>query len=149
MIRISHILCVVAAALSLGSLATVAYADGPRLQRRTGTERHLYPHRRRSFHEYMHYLATTFKKEQEAAKAPASSRAYDVLVGQPHNPQDPDIILVIEYKNWAASTTWAARRIEVSVRSKARWTPPARARQTALRSAPSWVRRTCRSPVLK
>jgi hypothetical protein len=50
----------------------------------------------------MHWLATTYKKQQEAAKAAGLITRYEVLLGQPHNPQDPDVILIIEYKNWAA-----------------------------------------------
>ena len=103
MIRISHILCVVAAALSLGSLATVAHADGRDYNdgpvQNVTFIRTVDGH----FDEYMHYLATTFKKEQEAAKAAGLITRYDVLVGQPHNPQDPDIILVIEYMGRSGS----------------------------------------------
>jgi hypothetical protein len=116
MIRISHILCVVAAALSLGSLATVAYADGRDYNdgpvQNVTFIRTVDGH----FDEYMHYLATTFKKEQEAAKAAGLITRYDVLVGQPHNPQDPDIILVIEYKNWAALDHLGSKTDEVSVK---------------------------------
>lgn len=54
------------------------------------------------FDDYMHFLATTFKKEQEAAKAAGLITRYEVVVAQPHNLQDADIILITEYKNWAA-----------------------------------------------
>jgi hypothetical protein len=50
----------------------------------------------------MHWLATTYKKQQEAAKAAGLITRYEVLVAQPHNPQDADVILVTEFKNWAA-----------------------------------------------
>jgi hypothetical protein len=50
----------------------------------------------------MHWLATTYKKQQEAAKAAGLITRYEVLVGQPHNAQDPDVILITVYKNWAA-----------------------------------------------
>src|SRR6202043_3459984 len=102
MIRISRILCAVGAVLSFGSLATVAYADG-RVYNDGPVQtvtfiRTVDGH----FDDYMHWLATTYKKQQEAAKAAGLITRYEVLVGQPHNAQDPDIILVIEYKNWAA-----------------------------------------------
>ena len=54
------------------------------------------------FDDYMHWLATTYKKQQEAAKAAGLILSDRVLVVEARNPQDPDIILVTEYKNWAA-----------------------------------------------
>jgi hypothetical protein len=54
------------------------------------------------FDDYMHWLATTYKKQQEAAKAAGLITSYRVLVVEARNPQDPDIILVTEFKNWAA-----------------------------------------------
>jgi hypothetical protein len=102
MIRISRILCAVGAVLSLGSLATVAYADGRDWNdgpiQNVSFIRTVDGH----FDDYMHWLATTYKKQQEAAKAAGLITRYEVLIGQPHNAQDPDIILITEYKNWAA-----------------------------------------------
>src|SRR5262252_11243259 len=102
MTRTSRILCAVGALLSLGSLATLAYADGRDWNdgpvQNVTFIRTVDGH----FDDYMHWLATTYKKQQEAAKAAGLITRYEVLVGQPHNPQDPDIILVTEYKNWAA-----------------------------------------------
>jgi hypothetical protein len=54
------------------------------------------------FDEYMHWLATGYKKQEEAAKAAGLILSYRVLLVEPLTPQDPDIILVTEYKNWAA-----------------------------------------------
>jgi len=54
------------------------------------------------FDDYMHWLATTYKKEQEAAMAAGLITKWRVLVVEARSPQDPDIILVTEYKNWAA-----------------------------------------------
>jgi len=54
------------------------------------------------FDDYMHWLATTYKKQEEAAKAAGLILSYRVLVVEARNPQDPDIILVTEFKNWAA-----------------------------------------------
>ena len=83
MIRISHVLCAVGAALSLGSLATVAYADGRDYNdgpvQNVTFVRTVDGH----FDEYVHYLATTFKKEQEAAKVAGLITRYEVLIGQP------------------------------------------------------------------
>jgi hypothetical protein len=54
------------------------------------------------FNDYMHWLATTYKQLQEAAKAAGLITTWRVLVVEARNPQDPDIILVTEFKNWAA-----------------------------------------------
>jgi hypothetical protein len=54
------------------------------------------------FDDYMHWLATAWKQQQEAAKKAGLILSYDVLVAEPRSPQDPDIFLVIRYKNWAA-----------------------------------------------
>src|SRR5580700_1360770 len=102
MIRITRILCAVGAVLSLSALATVAYADGRDYNdgpvQNVTFIRTVDGH----FDDYMHWLATTYKKQQEAAKAAGLITRYEVLVGQPHNAQDADIILITEYKNWAA-----------------------------------------------
>jgi hypothetical protein len=102
MTRISRILYAVGAVLSFGSLATVAYADGRDFNdgpvQNVTFIRTVDGH----FDDYMHWLATTYKKQQEAAKAAGFITRYEVLVGQPHNAQDADIILITEYKNWAA-----------------------------------------------
>jgi hypothetical protein len=102
MIRISRVLCAVGALVSFNLLATPAYADGRDWNdgpvQNVSFIRTVDGH----FDDYMHWLATTYKKQQEAAKAAGLITRYQVLVGQPHNQQDPDIILVTEYKNWAA-----------------------------------------------
>ena len=100
--RIRPILCAVVAALSFGSLGSVAYADGRDYNdgpvQNVSFIRTVDGH----FDDYMHWLATSYKKQQEAAKAAGLIISYQVLVAQPHNAQDADVILVTEYKNWAA-----------------------------------------------
>ncbi len=54
------------------------------------------------FDDYMQWLATTWRKQEEAAKKAGLILGYHVLIAEPHTAQDPDIILTIEYKNWAA-----------------------------------------------
>jgi hypothetical protein len=54
------------------------------------------------FDDYMQWLATTWKKQEEAAKKAGLILSYRVMVAEPHNATDPDIILTVEYKNWAA-----------------------------------------------
>lgn len=94
--------CAAGALLALASMTGVAYADGrdyndgPVLN--SAYIRTVDGH----FDDYMHWLATTYKKQQEAAKAAGLILSYRVLVVEARNPQDPDVILVTEYKNWAA-----------------------------------------------
>jgi hypothetical protein len=66
------------------------------------------------FDEYMHWLATTFRKEQEAAKAAGVITNYRVLIVEARTPQDPDIILVTEFKNWAALDHLGSKLDQVS-----------------------------------
>lgn len=54
------------------------------------------------FDDYMKYLDTTWKAEQEAAKKAGYIVSYKVITAQPRTENDPDIYLVITYKNWAA-----------------------------------------------
>jgi hypothetical protein len=116
MIRITRILCAVGAVLSFSSLATVAYADGRDYNdgpvQNVTFIRTVDGH----FDDYMHWLATTYKKQQEAAKAAGLITRYEVLVGQPHNPQDADIILITEYKNWAALDHLGSKLDQISAK---------------------------------
>jgi hypothetical protein len=54
------------------------------------------------FDDYMNYLATTWKPEQEAAKKAGYIISYRVVTVEPRGENDPDIYLVVNYKNWAA-----------------------------------------------
>jgi len=68
------------------------------------------------FDDYMHWLATTYKKQQDAAKAAGLITNWRVLVVEARSPQDPDIILVTEYKNWAALDHLGSKLDEVSTK---------------------------------
>jgi hypothetical protein len=102
MMRLTQGIGATAALLVLTTLTSTAYADGrdwndgPVIN--VASVRTVYGH----FDDYMHYLATTYKKEQEAAKRAGLILSYRVVVVEPRGPQDPDILLVTEYKNWAA-----------------------------------------------
>lgn len=52
--------------------------------------------------DYMKYLDTTWKASQEAAKKAGYITGYKVISVEPRGENDPDIYLVIYYKNWAA-----------------------------------------------
>jgi hypothetical protein len=67
------------------------------------------------FDDYMKWLATAWKKQEEAAKKAGLILSYRVMVAEPHNPNDPDIILMTEYKNWAALDGLGGKLDSVSV----------------------------------
>jgi len=54
------------------------------------------------FDEYMAWVASTWKKQEEAAKKAGYILGYEVLTVEPRSPDDPDVVLRITYKNWAA-----------------------------------------------
>jgi hypothetical protein len=54
------------------------------------------------FDDYMKWIDTTWKQEQEAGKKAGYIVSYQVLSVEPRGPDDPDLLLVITYKNWAA-----------------------------------------------
>ena len=61
------------------------------------------------FDDYIKYLDTTWKAEQEAAKKAGYIISYRVVTVEPRGENDPDIYLVINYKNWAAFDGATAR----------------------------------------
>jgi hypothetical protein len=54
------------------------------------------------FDDYMKFVSTKWKQEQEFAKKSGDVLSYEVLTVEPRTPDDPDILLVIYFKNWAA-----------------------------------------------
>jgi len=54
------------------------------------------------FDDYLKFLATTWKQTMEAEKKAGLILNYEVLTVEPRGADDPDIYLVITYKNWAA-----------------------------------------------
>jgi len=54
------------------------------------------------FDDYLKFLATTWKQQMEASKKAGLIVSYNVLTVQPRGPDDPDVYLVVTYKNWAA-----------------------------------------------
>jgi hypothetical protein len=100
--RITRALAATCALLSLPALSTVALADGrdwndgPVVN--VASIRTVDGH----FDDYVHWLATTWKKQQETAKAKGLITSYRVMVVEARTPNDPDILLITEFKNWAA-----------------------------------------------
>jgi hypothetical protein len=66
------------------------------------------------FDEYMSWLATTWKKLQEESKKRGYIVNYEVMTAEPRGPNDPDVLLVITYKNWAALDGSIAKGDEVA-----------------------------------
>jgi hypothetical protein len=54
------------------------------------------------FDEYMKYLATTYQDLLEEQKKAGLIVGYAVYGAQAGSPQEPDLILSVTYKNWAA-----------------------------------------------
>jgi hypothetical protein len=100
--RITRGFCTAGALIAAIALTTPAFADGrdwndgPVIN--VASIRTVDGH----FDDYMHWLATTYKKQQEAAKKAGIITRYRVVVIEPRGPNEPDILLVTEFKNWAA-----------------------------------------------
>jgi hypothetical protein len=94
------------AAMSLSSLAALAddhpYTQGPVVN--VAYIRTEYG----KTEDYLKYLANTWKPEQEAAKKAGLILSYRVITVEPRTENDADIVLVINYKNWAALDTLQA-----------------------------------------
>jgi len=94
--------CLCTALLFCAPLATITHADGRHFNDgpvvNVAAIRTVDGH----FDDYMAWLATTWKKQEEAAKKAGLILSYRVLIVEARSPADPDIYLVTEYKNWAA-----------------------------------------------
>jgi hypothetical protein len=90
------------ALLALSATATVANADGRSFNDgpviNVAAVRTVDGH----FDDYMKWLATSWKKQEEAAKKAGLINSYRVYVVEARKPTDPDLYLVVEYQNWAA-----------------------------------------------
>ena len=100
--RMTHLVCAAGALLALTALPGTALADGKDFN--DGPVINVTEIRTVDGHfdDYMHWLATTFKQESEAAKKAGLILGYRVILVEARRPNDPDVYLVIEYKNWAA-----------------------------------------------
>ena len=99
MIRMTQRICVTSAVLLL---ATLAYADGRNFNDGPVVNVSAIKTVDGHFDDYMQWLATNWKKQEEAAKKAGLITKYQVLVVESQGPHDPDILLVVEFKNWAA-----------------------------------------------
>jgi len=112
--RLNQGICGTAALVAASALTTPVYADGrdwndgPVIN--VSSIRTVDGH----FDDYMHWLATTYKKQQEAAKKAGLITSYRVIVIEPRGPNEPDILLVTEFKNWAALDHLGSKLDQVS-----------------------------------
>ena len=114
--RLTRRLAAIAALPALAALTTSAFADGRDFNDGPVVNSYYIRTIDGHFDDYMHWLATTYKKEQEAAKAAGLITNWRVLVVEARTPQDPDIILVTEYKNWAALDHLGGKLDQVSTK---------------------------------
>lgn len=114
MTAVKRLLVAGVAAVSFMTLGSSAFADGRNWSDgpviNVAAVRTLDGH----FDDYMQWLATTWKKQQEAAKKAGLILSYDVLVVEAHSPNDPDIYLVTRFKNWAALDSLGGKFDKVS-----------------------------------
>jgi hypothetical protein len=112
--RLIQGICGTAALVAASALTTPVYADGrdwndgPVIN--VSSIRTVDGH----FDDYMHWLATTYKKQQEGAKKAGLITSYRVIVIEPRGPNEPDILLVTEFKNWAALDHLGSKLDEIS-----------------------------------
>ena len=118
MTLMTRVFCAAGALLTLTTLSTTALADGRDWKDGPGINvasiRTVDGH----FDDYMHWLATGYKKQQEAAKKAGLITAYRVIVIEARGPNDPDILLVTEFKNWAALDGLGGKFDELSTQTQ-------------------------------
>ena len=66
------------------------------------------------FEDYMAYVDSVWKKGQEAAKKAGYIVGYEVFRAQPRTENDPDVYLMVTYKNYAALDDWIVRGDTIS-----------------------------------
>jgi hypothetical protein len=66
------------------------------------------------FDDYMKWLSTTWKAQNEAAIKAGYLVSYQVIGVEPRGPDDPDLYLVLTYKNWAALDGALAKNDEIA-----------------------------------
>ena len=66
------------------------------------------------FDDYMKYLDTTWKQSQEAAKKAGYILGYEVMQIEARGADDPNLLLIVRYKNWAALDGALAKSDEIA-----------------------------------
>lgn len=106
------IACTATAGLALSSMTALAedhaYTEGPVINvSAIRTE----PGK---FDAYMNYLDTVWKAAQEASKKMGDVLSYRVVTVEPRGENDPDLYLVVTYKNWATQDGSTAKNDAIS-----------------------------------
>jgi hypothetical protein len=116
--KLTQGICVTAALFAASTLATTAYADGPDWTDgpvlNVASIRTVDGH----FNDYMHWLATAYKKQQESAKKAGLIVDYQVIVVEARGPNDPDVLLVTTFKNWAALDHLGSKLDQISMQNE-------------------------------
>jgi hypothetical protein len=66
------------------------------------------------FDDYMKWLDTEWKRQQEIAKKLGYLVSYQVVSVEARTPEEPDLLLVTTYKNWAALDGALAKGDEIT-----------------------------------
>ena len=66
------------------------------------------------FDDYMKWLATEWKRQEELMKKAGYITGYEVITVEARTPHDADILLVTRYKNWAALDGALAKADEIT-----------------------------------
>src|SRR5690242_18254516 len=90
---------VIGSAVLLATIATGAFANGTDYNDGPVVSRTAIRTVDGHFDDYMHWLATAWRQQEEAAKKAGIITDYKVLVAQPRGPRDPDIYLIEFYPN--------------------------------------------------
>jgi hypothetical protein len=111
---IKRILAAGAAFLCLSMIGTMALADDHAFTEGTVSQVSSIRTIEGHFDDYMAWIDTVWKKEQEAAKKAGYIVGYEVFQAQPRTENDADIYLMITYKNFAALDDWIVKGDTVS-----------------------------------
>jgi hypothetical protein len=110
--NIRFVACAATASLGLASMAALAddhaYTEGPVVN---VTAVRTEPGK---FDAYMNFLDTIWKPSQEAAKKMGDVLSYRVVTVEPRGENDPDLYLVVTFKNWATQDGATAKADAIS-----------------------------------
>jgi hypothetical protein len=84
------------------------------------------------------------EEQEEAAKKAGLINSYRVYVVEARTPHDPDLYLVVEYRNWAALDGIGSKLDGISASRKGSSIRPSSRRSSAPRSARSSAHKPCR-----
>src|ERR1035438_10258431 len=98
-----------AASLCLAMMGTAALADDHAFTEGTVSQVSSIRTVDGHFDDYMAWVDTVWKKGMEAGKKAGYIVRYEVFIAQPRTDNDPDLYLMITYKNYAALDDWIVK----------------------------------------